>query len=111
MLHAARTVSESVPFQARAYSHRWLTERGLPSQLPDALKPKAERAYPRVVSGVGISVNSKYVEVKNRVRGAMEYAVEDCYAMGDEDPVIVKKQMFEARKRELRGLGLTKKET
>jgi len=42
-LHYARTLANSVPFKLRAYSHRWLCERNLPSGLPDALKPKAER--------------------------------------------------------------------
>jgi hypothetical protein len=58
VMHRARTESESVSLKARAYSHRWLEEREYPSGLPDALKPKAERMYPRVVEGVGISVNT-----------------------------------------------------
>ena len=109
-MHVARTVAESIPLRHRAYSHRWLTERALPSQLPDHLKAAAERLYPKIVASVGIAVRSKYPEIVTRVRGSMEYAVNDCYAMGDEDPVIVKREMMEARKRELRGLGLTKEE-
>ena len=103
-IHMARTCAESIPFRLRAYSHRWLTERALPSQLPDALKPKAERIFPVIVGSVGISVNSKHIEVKAGVLGAMEGAVLDCYANGDEEPALVKRQMFEARDRELRGL-------
>jgi hypothetical protein len=51
--------AETVSFKARAWSHRWLTERALPSGLPDRLKPSAERVYSRVVEGVGISVNCR----------------------------------------------------
>lgn len=103
-LHMARTAAESMPLRSRAYSHRWLQDRGLPSRLPDHMKQPAERLYPRVVGSVGIAVKSRHVEVVEGVRGAMEYAVHDCYAMGDEDPAIVKPQMMAARQRELRAL-------
>lgn len=103
-IHMARTASESMPLRDRAYSHRWLTERGYPSQLPDRLKPSAERLYPRVVKAVGISVNSKYPIVVQSIRGAMEDAVNDCYANGDTATEIVKPQMMAARAREQRSL-------
>jgi hypothetical protein len=108
-LHVARTTAESVPFRLRAYSHRWLVERGLPSQMPDALKPKAERLYPRVVEGVGISVNSKYPIIAQSIGGVMHAAVEDCYANGDTDPEIVRPRMMEARHKEKRALGLLRR--
>jgi hypothetical protein len=44
-LHHARTQVEALPLKLRAYSHRWLLDQGLPSGLPDALKPLAERMY------------------------------------------------------------------
>src|ERR1044072_6980895 len=56
-IHRARTEANSIALRLRAYSHRWLEDRGLPSGLPDELRPRAERMYPRVVDGVGISVN------------------------------------------------------
>jgi hypothetical protein len=59
MLHMARTAAKSIPMGLRAYSHRWLVDHGLPSQLPDELKPKAERMYPQVVSAVGIADKTK----------------------------------------------------
>jgi hypothetical protein len=59
MLHMARTAAKSIPMGLRAYSHRWLVDHGLPSQLPDELKPKAERMYPQVVSAVGIAVKMR----------------------------------------------------
>ena len=98
-LHMARTAAESVPIAKRQYSHRWLVERGLPSQLPPEDRPQ-------VVDGVGISCNSQYPVVADAIRGAMEYAVLDCYANGDKEPEIVKPRMAEARARERKGLGL-----
>lgn len=102
-MHIARTQAETVSFRARAWSHRWLTERGLPSHLPDHLKPSAERIFPRVVEGVGISVNlSKPGMIE--VRTAMENVVADCYANGDTGPAIVRARMADARERTLRSL-------
>lgn len=103
-MHLARTASATVSFKARAWSHRWLTERGLPSQLPDRLKPSAERLYPRIAEGVGISVNCRNPLLKPamiEVREAMEHAVADCYANGDTDPAIVRPRMAEAREKTL----------
>ena len=57
-IHVARTQSEAIGFRLRAYSHRWLIDRNLPSMLPDIMGPKAERTYPRVVEAVGISVTA-----------------------------------------------------
>lgn len=106
-MHAARTAAETVSFKARAWSHRWLSERGLPSLLPDRLRPSAEREYPRVATSVGISVNFRSPWMKpagDEVRGAMEAAVEDCYANGDTDPAIISRQMFEAKDQAMRSL-------
>lgn len=103
-LHVARTASESVPINLRAYSHAWLLERGLPSRLPDHLKPSAQRLYPITVGAVGVAVASKYIEVQTGVSNAMNGAVLDCYANGDENPKIVKPRMMEAKDKELRAL-------
>jgi hypothetical protein len=106
-MHMARTGAETISFRARAWSHRWLSERDLPSQLPDKLKPSAERIYPRVVEGVGISVNTRSPYLKPamiEVRHAMEDVVSDCYANGDTDPAIVRPRMNEARERTMRQL-------
>lgn len=105
-LHMARTAARSMPFKARAYSHRWLVDNGYPSQLPDRLKPRAERIYPKNVESVGISVNSKYPVVKNAIYGAMQDAVLEAYADGEKDPEVIRKRMLEARQRERKGLGL-----
>lgn len=106
-LHFARTAANSVPLKLRAYSHRWLEDHGHPSQLPDRLKPQAERLYPRTESAVGIAVKSKYPVVKYAIQTAMEQAVLEAYADGHaNDPEKVRERMLEARRREQRGLGL-----
>lgn len=99
-MHVARTAAESIPMHLRHYSHDWLTERNLPSQLP----PEDQ---PRIAEAVGISVNfsSPYLKpAAIEVRGAMEHAVLDRYAMGDKDPAIVQVAMYEARERTMRAL-------
>ena len=105
-IHQMRTREQTVPPKYRYYSHCWLTERGLPSQLPDRLKQSAERMYPKVVDSVGVAVRSKVQEIKDAIEGRMVYAVEDCYANGDRDPSIVKPQMMAARAQERKALGL-----
>lgn len=63
-LHVARTATKSIPLKLRAYSHRWLVERELPSQLPDELKPEAERLYPKIAASVGYGWNSNSTILK-----------------------------------------------
>lgn len=99
-MHMARTGASTVTLRARAYSHRWLVERGHQSQLPDELKPKAERMYPVIVEGVGIFIETRNDFLKPallEVRGAMEDAVNDAYAEGRTEPSFVKARMEEAR--------------
>lgn len=106
-MHMARTAADSVNLRYRAWSHRWLTERALRSLLPERLRPQAERMYPTVAEGVGISINTTNDYIRPALieaRGAMEYAVEDCYANGDTDPGLIKKRMREAKDRTLRSL-------
>lgn len=106
-MHVARTASVMVSFKARAYSHRWLTERSMPSQLPDELRPKAERMYPVVAEGVGVSVGfvSKWMApAALEVRGAMNDAIEECYADRRTDPAFVSSRMAEAKEKTLRAL-------
>ncbi len=97
-LHHARTQMGSIEFKRRAYSHAWLVDRGLPSGLPDNLRPKAERIYPVIVHAVGVAVKSKYEVVRREVRGAMNAAVFDAEAEGRlADAPFVKSRMAEAR--------------
>jgi hypothetical protein len=108
ILHRIRVETESVPLKARAWSHRWLTERGLPSGLPDRLKPAAERMYPRVAQMVGISVNprSEYMRpAAPLIRRAMEEAVLELHGDGvDLSAPIVGQRMKEAARGEMRRL-------
>jgi hypothetical protein len=97
VLHHARTRAATIPLKLRAYSHYWLIERGLRSDLPDKYKAQAAREYPWIADSVGIAVSSRWQEVKLAIRGAMEGAVSDCYADGNRDPVIVKPRMMEMR--------------
>jgi hypothetical protein len=106
-IHLARTSSVHIPFKLRAWSHRWLLDNGYPSKLPDHLKPKAERIYPHVVDGVGISVNSSNELLKpvvGTVRDAMGDAVLECYADNRKEPTFVKARMLEAKDRTIRSL-------
>jgi hypothetical protein len=102
-LHMARTASERVPFDARAYSHAWLVERNLPSQLPDALRPKAQRIYPVPLYGVGVMVeprNPLYRPAAKIIERAMCDAVMEADADGKLlDTPFVKARMDEARRR------------
>jgi len=103
-LHMARTQMESLPLRARAWSHRWLTERAYPSQLPDLLRPAAERIYANTVQTVGIAIKASphRREQALAARSAMETVVQEMFADGDRDPVLVSQQMLRARMRVLR---------
>lgn len=103
-MHLARTQAAPVSLAARRYSHRWLTERGFPSYLPDELKPKAEQVEQKIISAVGVAVMTQtpeLVPVAKQVEKAMADAVADCYANGDIEPAIVQARMAEARARAL----------
>jgi hypothetical protein len=100
VMHRARTETESISFKARAYSHRWLVERMVPSGLPDDLKPRAERIYPQIVQSVGISVNASSEFMKPaalQIRKSMEDAVNDAYAEKRTSPEFLRARMMEAR--------------
>src|SRR4051812_8284322 len=71
MAHVARTQTQTLTTDQRAYSHAWLRERDLPSMLPDNEKQSAERLYPRIAPCVGLSVNCRDPElqgVSNEIR-------------------------------------------
>jgi hypothetical protein len=107
MLHFARTKAASVPPKLRYYSHRWLLDRDLPTGLPDRLKPKAERMYPRVVEGVGIAVKATsqlMKPVSALVHQAMTDAVSEAYADGVTDPAVIKQRIQEARQKSIKQL-------
>lgn len=111
MLHRARTEAASIDIKLRAYSHRWLVDQGFPSGLPDDLKPKAERMYPRVVDAVGVCVRPSSPDlapVAKEVERVMSDAVAEAYADGRKEPAFVRARMFEARataRRKLLGIA------
>jgi hypothetical protein len=94
-LHMARSAARSIGFRARAYSHVWLVERGFPSQLPDELRPRAERIYPVIVPTVGIAVRHR-TPVALAIRQSMEEAVLD---VGVKNPIETKRAIMAARAR------------
>ena len=101
-IHSARTTAQTVPLKLRCYSHAWLTERGLPSGLPDWWRPKAARLYPHQVTAVGVSVKAlseANAPLARAIEKAMSDAVQECYADGVTDPDIVKSRMDAARQR------------
>ena len=103
-IHITRTATERLPFRFRAYSHSWLRERFPvnPSLLPEDLKPRAERMYPRIVSAVGICVASfgnKKTDYHHHVSTKLCELVADMYADGIEDPVLIKARMKELHDR------------
>lgn len=111
VMHHARTLSNSLSLKHRAYSHKWLLERTLPSGLPEELRPSAERMYPVVVEGVGITLDFKNKYMKPAVpivRGAMETKVLEIY--GDvrpgqfPDAAVVKTEMNIAREKAMNQL-------
>jgi hypothetical protein len=101
MLHYARTKLASMPQRLRFYSHCWLRDEGLPSALPDHLKPKAERMYPVGVRAVGIASGSapgRKGPFNYAIEKVMSDAVKETYADGHENqPEIVRARMLEKR--------------
>lgn len=110
-LHLARTQSRAVRFRQRAYSHYWLLDHGLPSGLPDQLRPRAERLYPVVVEGVGVGAMISRPYSSLLQRAAID-AIQDVYANeGAHPPVsLVKARIDEARRNERRKLWLPSEE-
>lgn len=112
VLHHARTQSDQVPLKARAYSHAWLSERNLPTGLPDHLRASAERLCPVIVDAVAISCRASsalMAPIVGLVRASMENAVSDAYAEGRREPGFVRVRMEEARVKTVRQLvGVTR---
>jgi len=110
VLHMARTAAASIPLKLRAYSHRWLLDHNFPSQLPDDLKPAAERMYPKVVTAVGISVNAISELLRPamvEIHKAMEDAVLEAYSDGKEGDIPhIRNRMKEARERAVKALNI-----
>jgi len=107
VMHYACTLAGNVVLRSRAYSHRWLVDNGYPSGLPDELKPRAERMFPKIMDAVGIACGTASEAMRPLVpyvRGAMEHVVLDHYADGVKDPKIIKPRMLEARRKAIKQL-------
>lgn len=108
MLHLARTMTPGIPERLRFYSHRWLLDHDLPSFLPDHLRAKAERVYPKVELGVGFAWNTQSSILKPlrpTVEAAVAGAVLEAQADGKLDnPEHVRRRMIEAKERTLKKL-------
>lgn len=115
MIHSARTQAESIAPRLRAYSHQWLKANGLPSQLPEHLKPAAERMDFRFAFGVGIGMKTTSAgsgEVKamkqqlgREIQRAMGRAVEEAFADNRTDADHLRARMREARDKTIRAFG------
>lgn len=109
-LHMARTMADWLALNKRAYSHRWLIERGLPSQLPDRLRASAEQICPVVKEAVLVSANTNSKILKPamaEVQQAMADAVLEAEADGRlSDSEFVRDRIMFARGRAVRQLGI-----
>jgi hypothetical protein len=107
-IHLTRTQAEWLRLTQRFYSHRWLLDHNLISGLPDHLRPSAERIYPKTVSAVGLSINSRSEWLKPAlplIRGAMEAAIHEAYADGRQDDIAyIKARMAKAKAMMMRKL-------
>jgi hypothetical protein len=103
MLHYSRTQIASMPEALRLYSHCFLRDHGMPSALPDHLKPKAERLYPVGTRSVGVSsgkAGGSKTSFNFAVQKVMSDAVLETYADGHIDnPRKVKSRILEMRAR------------
>lgn len=98
-MHIARTAAESITLGKRLYSHAWLEERGLPSQLPEHLMPK-KKVEPKIVSAVGVAIVSNKIgraEAKD-IEAAIAKAGGDATAAGASDEE-VRRVMSDARRK------------
>lgn len=105
-LHAARSATEGVETRLRCYSHHWLADRGLPSLLPDELKPAAEQHRPKIVSAVGFSWDSNsplLKPAKGNIVAAVTARINEMAADGllEKDPDYVRREMMFTKNRAL----------
>lgn len=100
-MHLARTMDGTIPLKARAYSHRWLLDNGLPSPLPDNLKPMADRLYPRVAEAVIVSATARseiFKPAAPLIQEAMVAVAEDTFATDKKvDHIKLRADLREAR--------------
>ena len=102
VMHQARTGSEAMTLAARLYSHSFLDERGLPSHLPDELKPPRARKGPPIVFSAALicvrslSSRSGRREEAKMLETIMADSVGDMIMSGITDKARISKRMWEA---------------
>lgn len=109
VLHCARTLNSRVPERKRLYSHNWLLDHGLPSGLPEALKPRAERAEAQYIDSVIIGrvddPDSFLAPIWRVVQARMERRCAELQADGlMKDPAKLRALLLEARDDEIKRL-------
>lgn len=75
--------------------------------MPDNLKPRAERIYPKIVAGVGVSMNASsdlMVAILPIVHRSVNNAIEEAFADGRTEPGFVSTRMRAAREATVRQL-------
>ena len=102
IMHRARTEAKNISLSKRVFSHDWLTERNYPSGLPDELKPKRDQVVPRLVSAVGVSINtySKLIDRKEEckeLQSVMAQAAGEMIDAGIFDKARTQKRMWDAK--------------
>ncbi len=102
-LHQARTMASSIPMSSRLYSHAWLMERGMRSDLPEELRPEKDIRPTVIVEAVGVAVGTTSSRPDRReeakeIERVMANAAGAAMEAGIRDPKEVSARMWEARK-------------
>lgn len=113
-LHVMRTAESHLtrwfPRHLRFYSHRWLLDQGLPSLLPDHLKPSAERMYPKKMRVLGYApAGAAGEEACAMIGAAMFTKFAELEADGTTDKARAEPEIQRARFKERRALMLPKR--
>ena len=108
VMHKARTGCRVLKLEKRLYSHAWLMERGIKSDLPDDLRPPSQQVRPVIFSAVGVAVNSlshrsDRVEEAKAIEKVMARAAGDMIRAGITDGKRISARMWEAREQFIRG--------
>lgn len=113
-LHVMRTedshLTQWFPEKLRFYSHRWLLDKGLPSKLPDRLKPRADRLCPKKVRVLGYApAGAAGEEACATIGAAMFEKFQELEADGTTDKTRAEPEIQRARFKERRALMLPKR--
>lgn len=106
-MHVARTMQGWMTLEERAYSHFWLLDRGIPTMLPPALRPKAERYKPDIKASVGIAWGTGKEWLKPAgplLIGAMISTVQENQELIEGDPELLRDKIIFAKNDEFKRL-------